>query len=149
MQERYIYHYSQLQHELSLFSGALEMLRDLKNQGFKLAVATGKSRRGLNEALAHTDLQDLFDSTRTADETAGKPDPRMLHEIMDELGVAPERTVMIGDTTHDLQLAKNALTHSVAVSYGAHAVHEFANYQPVATVDDMDGLHRVLQGFRV
>ena len=148
MQARYLYHYSQLQHELSLFDGALEMLRDLKNQGFKLAVATGKSRRGLNEALAHTDLHDLFDSTRTADETAGKPDPLMLHEIMDELGVGPERMVMIGDTTHDLQLAKNALTHSVAVSYGAHAVQEFANFQPVATVDDISGLHRLLQGFK-
>ena len=149
MQARYLYHYSQMQDDLSLFSGALEMLRGLKNQGFKLAVATGKSRRGLNEALAHTELHDLFDSTRTADETAGKPDPRMLHEIMDELDVPPERTVMIGDTTHDLQLAQNARTHSVAVSYGAHALHEFEAFAPLATVHDMAELQRVLQSFKV
>ncbi len=146
---RYRVHYVQHQDDLSLFDGVLPMLEHLKASGHLLAVATGKSRRGLNQALATAQLKGVFDASRTADETAGKPDPRMLHEIMDELGVAPERTVMIGDTTHDLQLAQNARAHSVAVSYGAHAVQEFARFQPVATVDDISGLHRLLQGFKV
>lgn len=145
---RYLYHYNKLQDQVSLFDGTIDMLQTLKNQGYLLAVATGKSRRGLNEALKQANLEKFFDTTRTADETAGKPDPRMLHEIMDELEVPPERTVMIGDTTHDLQLAQNARTHSVAVSYGAHAVHEFAAFAPLATVHDMAELQRVLQGFK-
>jgi nitrite reductase/ring-hydroxylating ferredoxin subunit len=80
-----------------------------------LAVATGKGRRGLDEALAHSQLHAMFDATRTADETAGKPHPLMLQELMAELGATPERTLMIGDTTHDLQLARNAGTARVAV----------------------------------
>ena len=146
---RYLYHYSKLQDQVSLFDGTLDMLRDLKNQGFYLAVATGKSRRGLNEALAQADLKQFFDATRTADETAGKPNPLMLHELMDELEVSPQATLMIGDTTHDLQLAQNARTHSVAVSYGAHALHEFEAFAPLATVHDMAELQRVLQSFKV
>jgi phosphoglycolate phosphatase len=83
-------------------------------------VATGKSRRGLDEALQAVELRGMFDGSRTADETAGKPDPRMLHELMREFGVPPRRTLMIGDTTHDLQMALNAGCASVGVSYGAH-----------------------------
>ena len=145
MQARYLYHYSQMQDDLSLFSGALEMLRGLKNQGFKLAVATGKSRRGLNEALAHTELHDLFDSTRTADETAGKPDPRMLGELMRQFGAEPERTLMIGDTTHDLQMAVNAGCASVGVSYGAHEVAGFDVLGPRFIAHSVAELHRWLE----
>ena len=133
-----------MQDDLSLFSGTLEMLRGLKNQGFKLAVATGKSRRGLNEALAHTELHDLFDSTRTADETAGKPDPRMLHELMREFGADPERTLMIGDTTHDLHMARNAGVASVGVSYGAHEPHDFGALGPRYIAHSVAGLNRWL-----
>jgi len=79
-------------------------------------------------ALTHVELRGMFDSTRTADETASKPHPLMLQELMAEFGVAPERTLMIGDTTHDLQLAQNAGTHSLAVSYGAHEPAAFRDF---------------------
>jgi phosphoglycolate phosphatase len=125
---RYRHHYFQRQHELSLFEGSLGLLAELKSRHHWLAVATGKTRSGLNEALEHVALRGVFDATRTADETASKPHPLMLQELIAELGVSPERTLMIGDTTHDLQLAVNAGTHSVAVSYGAHEPATFANY---------------------
>lgn len=129
---RYRHHYLGAQHELSLFAGTLEMLRLLKARNHWLAVATGKSRQGLDEALATAQLKGLFDATRTADETASKPHPLMLQELMRELGAEPERTVMIGDTTHDLQLARNAGVASVGVSYGAHEPEAFANFGPLA-----------------
>jgi phosphoglycolate phosphatase len=128
---RYRHHYFARQHELSLFPGTLDMLDALKARGHRLAVATGKGRRGLDEALAHAQLHGRFDATRTADQTASKPDPRMLLELMDELGTVPGRTLMIGDTTHDLQLASNAGTPSVAVAYGAHGHEAFGSHAPL------------------
>jgi phosphoglycolate phosphatase len=128
--ERYRRHYLQLQHDLSLFAGVLPLLADLRARHHWLAVATGKSRRGLDEALHSVELQGMFDASRTADETAGKPHPLMLEQLMSECGVAPERTLMIGDTTHDLQMAVNAGCASVAVSYGAHEPESFAAYAP-------------------
>ena len=104
-------------------------------------MATGKSRRGLDEALDQVGLRALFDATRTAEETAGKPHPQMLHELMDELGVAPERTLMVGDTTHDLQLAINAGTPALAVSFGAHPVAELEALRPLAVLHDVPSLH--------
>ena len=126
---RYRHHYLARQHELSLFDGTLPMLHALKARHHFLAVATGKSRAGLNEALASTELHGLFDASRTADETASKPDPRMLHELMREFGVPAERTLMIGDTTHDLQMARHAGAASVGVSFGAH---DHAAFEPLA-----------------
>ena len=134
---RYRHHYFARQHELSMFPGTLEMLQALKARHHWLAVATGKGRRGLDEALAHAQLKGLFDGTRTADETASKPDPRMLNELMREFGAEPERTLMVGDTTHDLQLAVNAGTPRVAVSYGAHDHEAFADYAPLAIAHSM------------
>ena len=128
--ERYRHHYFARQHELVLFDGTLQMLHALKVREHLLGVATGKSRRGLDEALAGTALRGLFDATRTADETASKPDPRMLLELMEEVGITPERTLMIGDTTHDLLLAANAGTASIGVSYGAHDHASFAEFAP-------------------
>jgi phosphoglycolate phosphatase len=127
---RYRHHYFARQHELVLFEGSLDMLQALKQRHHWLAVATGKSRRGLDEALRTVQLQGLFDGTRTADETASKPHPRMLQELMREFGVDPGRTLMIGDTTHDLQLAANAGTASVAVSYGAHDTEPLRAFNP-------------------
>jgi phosphoglycolate phosphatase len=138
---RYRHHYVASQHELSLFPGTLEMLHALKARERRIAVATGKGRRGLDDALAHAQLHGLFDSTRTADETASKPDPRMLVELMDELGVAPERTLMIGDTTHDLLLARNAGTASVGVSFGAHEHESFAAFAPLHVAHSTRELH--------
>ena len=141
MGQRYRHHYVARQHELVLFDGTLAMLHALKARQHLLAVATGKARRGLDDALAHSQLKGLFDATRTADETAGKPHPRMLHELMAELGTVPERTLMIGDTTHDLQLAVNAGTPRVAVSYGAHEPAAFAQFEPLFVAHSTPELH--------
>jgi phosphoglycolate phosphatase len=138
---RYRHHYLASQHQLSLFAGVLPLLHALKNRNHWLAVATGKSRRGLDDALRSSQLHGLFDSTRTADETASKPDPCMLFELMREFGAAPQRTLMIGDTTHDLQMAANAGTASVAVSYGAHEPAAFAAHSPIAVTHTTSELH--------
>jgi len=129
--QRYRHHYLARQHELVLFDGTLPMLQALKARNHLLAVATGKNRRGLDDALAHSQLHGMFDATRTADETAGKPHPLMLQQLMAQLGVSPERTLMIGDTTHDLMLARNAGTARVGVSFGAHAPDAFAALGPL------------------
>ncbi len=141
---RYRQHYFARQHELVLFDGTLPMLAALRARHHWLAVATGKSRAGLDDALRQASLRGVFDATRTADETASKPDPRMLLELMAEFGVAPERTLMIGDTTHDLQLAANAGTASVAVAYGAHEPEGFAAYAPLAIAHSTRELHEWL-----
>ena len=142
--ERYRHHYFAKQHEIVLFEGTLEMLQALKARNHWLGVATGKSRRGLDEALQTVQLQGLFDATRTADETASKPNPQMLLELMGEFGVAPERTLMIGDTTHDLQLAANAGAARIGVSYGAHASEAFAAFEPLHVAHSVPDLHHWL-----
>lgn len=142
--ERYRHHYFAAQHKVTLFEGTLEMLQALKARHHWLVVATGKSRRGLNEALQSVELQGLFDGTRTADETASKPNPLMLLELMREFGAEPERTLMIGDTTHDLELARNAGTARVAVSYGAHDADSFAEFAPLHVAHSVPDLHRWL-----
>ena len=129
--ERYRHHYLASRNDLVLFDGTVEMLRALREKNHALGVATGKTRAGLDDALASAALQGLFDATRTADETAGKPDPRMLLELMGELGCVPERTLMVGDTTHDLQLARNAGCARVGVSFGAHDHASFASFAPL------------------
>lgn len=138
---RYRHHYVQHQDDIALFDGVLPLLADLKARQHLLTVATGKSRRGLDEALHTVELKPMFDGSRTADETAGKPDPRMLHELMAEFGVAPERTLMIGDTTHDLQMALNAGCASVGVSYGAHEPDAFHVLNPRHVAHSVRDLH--------
>ena len=138
---RYRHHYQAHQDDLSLFDGVLDMLRALRARHHWLAVATGKSRRGLDDVLHTAELQGLFDGSRTADETAGKPHPRMLHELMREFGVEPDRTLMIGDTTHDLQMALNAGCASVGVSYGAHEPDAFHALRPLQVVHSVRELH--------
>ena len=142
--ERYRHHYLATQHDISLFDGVLPMLADLKRRHHWLTVATGKSRRGLDDVLASRQLHGIFDGSRTADETAGKPHPRMLHELMREFGAEPERTLMIGDTTHDLQMAVNAGCASVGVSYGAHEPSEFGALRPRFIAHSATELHRWL-----
>jgi phosphoglycolate phosphatase len=128
--QRYRHHYMVHQNDIDLFDGVLPMLVELKLRHHWLTVATGKSRKGLNEALHDLDLKGMFDGSRTADETAGKPSPIMLHELMQEFGVDADRTLMIGDTTHDLQMALNAGCASVGVSYGAHEPDAFHDLKP-------------------
>lgn len=129
--DRYRFHYFACQHEIVLFEGTLAMLKALKERNHWLSVATGKSRRGLDAALDTSDLRHLFDGSRTADETTSKPHPQMLLELMSEFGVAPERTLMIGDTTHDLQMARSAGTACIGVSYGAHEPEAFGAFSPL------------------
>ena len=138
---RYRHHYLARQDELVLFPGTLEMLHSLKSRQHLLAVATGKSRRGLDDALAHAQLQGMFDATRTADETASKPNPLMLQQLMAEFDIAPRRTLMIGDTTHDLLLAANAGAARVAVSYGAHEPEALAVHGPLFIAHSTRELH--------
>jgi len=139
--ERYRHHYLASQNELSLFDGVLTMLQALKARHHWLAVATGKSRRGLDEVLRTVELHGVFDGSRTADETAGKPSPVMLNELMREFGVEPERTLMVGDTTHDLQMAVNAGCASVGVSYGAHEPDAFHALGPRFVAHSVAELH--------
>ena len=144
--QRYRHHYTARQNELVLFPGTLEMLHALRDRQHLLAVATGKNRRGLDDALAHSQIRGLFDATRTADETASKPNPLMLQELMAEFGTPPERTLMIGDTTHDLMLAVNAGAPRVAVSYGAHQREAFAPHAPLFIAHSTAELHAWLLG---
>ncbi len=120
MVERYRHHYLSRDAALPLFAGVREILVALKDAGYFIAVATGKSRLGLDRAMDHSGVRPLFDATRCADESRSKPDPQMLWELGDELGVRNERILMVGDTTHDLQMAVNAGAASIGVSYGAH-----------------------------
>ncbi len=132
---RYRFHFFKHQDDICVFDGILPLLAELRERGHWLTVATGKSRMGLNHALQDPQLKGLFDGSRTADETAGKPSPLMLLELMAEFGVEPERTLMIGDTTHDLQMAQNAGCACVGVSYGAHAPDGFSQFNPLFVAD--------------
>jgi phosphoglycolate phosphatase len=141
MVERYRYHYLAQDQELTLFDGVREMLTELSQHGYFLAVATGKSRVGLNRALDTAKLLSLFDATRCADETFSKPHPAMLQELTRELGQDMKRTVMIGDTTHDLQMALNAGASGIAVHYGAHPQHELQSLNPLYAANSVSELH--------
>ena len=138
---RYRFHYMAHQEDLVLFEGVLPMLQALKARHHWLAVATGKSRRGLDDALHTVQLKGLFDGSRTADETAGKPHPLMLQELMREFGTEPARMLMVGDTTHDLQMAVNAGCASVGVSYGAHEPSAFTALAPLHVAHTVADLH--------
>ncbi|WP_293779281.1 HAD-IA family hydrolase [uncultured Oxalicibacterium sp.] len=139
--ERYRYHYLTQDHGLTLFAGVPEMLEDLTGQGYLLAVATGKSRAGLDRALDVSGLRRFFDATRCADETFSKPHPAMLQEITKDLGQEMHRTVMIGDTTHDLLLARNAGASGVAVHYGAHTPDDLRTLSPLYAANSVAELH--------
>jgi phosphoglycolate phosphatase len=142
--ERYRHHYLGQDKDLSLFDGVREMLDDLGQQGYFLAVATGKSRVGLNRALNSTNLLSVFDATRCADETFSKPHPAMLQELTRELGQEMSRTLMIGDTTHDLQMALNAGAAGVAVEFGAHPVEQLQALNPLYSAGSIKVLHQWL-----
>ncbi|MBK1656180.1 HAD-IIIA family hydrolase [Allochromatium vinosum] len=120
-----------------LFPGARETLDWMTEQGYRLAVATGKSRTGLNKALDETGLHGVFHATRTADETFSKPHPQMLLELMDELGARAGETLMIGDTEYDLQMANNAGVRSLAVCYGVHEPGRLLACEPLACLDSL------------
>lgn len=123
-----------------LFEGALGTLDSLRDRGIELAVATGKSRRGLDRVLASLSLSNFFDTTRCADETRSKPHPMMVHEIMAERGKSAAKAVVIGDSEYDLGMAREAGVRSVAVSFGVHSEDRLAAYAPLAIVHDLPAL---------
>lgn len=133
-------HYLARDGEIALFEGVAAALARYKEAGYWLAVATGKSRRGLDRALQAAGFAGLFDITRCADECHSKPHPQMLHEIGDYLGVAATRTVMVGDTTHDLQMAGNAGAAALGVGYGAHDRAALEALSPLAVFDSFPEL---------
>lgn len=137
MAERYRLHYLASDGSLSLFDGVREMLESLSDQGFQLAVATGKSRRGLDRVFAASGIGDFFAASRCADECFSKPHPQMLHELMEEFLTSPERILMIGDTTHDLQMAINAGVDGLAVTYGAHSEAQLRALQSLAQLSSV------------
>lgn len=122
------------------FAGAEALLHDLRRQGRTLAVATGKSRAGLDRVLGHTGWGGLFAATRCADETASKPDPLMLRQLLAETGVPVRRAVMIGDTIYDLAMAEALGMPSIGVTYGVHAPDRLLQHRPLALCDSIDAL---------
>ena len=129
---------------LTLFPGVPELLVELKERGHRLAVATGKPRRGLDRALQSSKLGALFDATRCGDETQPKPHPAMLLELMLELELEKNELLMIGDTSHDLGMAQNAGVDAVAVSYGAHPEESLQALAPRACVSSVEELRQWL-----
>ncbi len=141
---RYRHHYFARDPAIPLFAGARDMLEELDTTGFLLGVATGKSRAGLDHALAQHDVGRYFTATRCADEGFSKPHPDMLLRLMERVGATPGETLMIGDTTHDLELARNAGVAALAAAYGAHAPEGLAQQPSLATVHSIPELRRWL-----
>lgn len=125
---------------MDFYPGVRDTLDTLLKDGHHLAVATGKSRRGLNRILNEMGLEDYFHSSRCADETQSKPHPQMLAELLDEFSVGPERAVMIGDTEYDMDMARQIKMPRIAVSYGAHHIDRLRPFEPVLCLDQMDKL---------
>ncbi len=123
------------QTEALLFPGVAEGLESLAQRGYLLAVATGKSRRGLQKVLEETNIGHLFVTTRCADETFSKPHPKMLEDILAHTGMTPDQALMVGDTIYDMQMAQNARMARLAVSYGVHKREQLLEHMPVACAD--------------
>jgi len=146
----YSRHFSESQAlpDVSLFTGVEDVLAELKEAGATLAVATGKSRRGLNRVLSELGMQTLFAHTRCADETRSKPHPLMLQELLDEAWMTVEQAVMVGDSIYDLAMAEQAGMASIGVTYGVHTREQLLLHQPLAVVDDVGGLRSALEVWR-
>ena len=142
---RYRHHFLIQDAAIPLFAGARETIAELHGAGYWLGVATGKSRAGLDRVLESTGLKQYFHATRTADQTFSKPDPAMLFELLDELAVTAGRALMIGDTTHDVQMAQNAQVDVVAVGHGAHPPEQLRELNPLALVKDFAELRAWLK----
>lgn len=144
--ERYRAHFfSSNEAPSSLFEGAREVIEGLRDQGYLLAVATGKGRSGLDHALETTGLGEFFHATRTADETFSKPHPEMLHQILDEFGLTPSQALMIGDTEYDLQMASNARMPSLGVDYGVHERERLLRLRPLDCLGDINEIPEWLE----
>ena len=135
--EQYRHHFLGAdQTRMPLFPGVRELLQELAESGYLLAIATGKARRGLSMVLEETGLADLFVASRCADEAFSKPHPQMLLDILAETGLEPADAVMVGDTVYDLQMAQNAGMDSLAVSYGVHDHKRLLQHEPLHCFDD-------------
>ncbi len=143
--DRYRHYFLAQDQSIPLFDGAEETVTELRNGGYLLAVATGKSRNGLDRVMDSSGMRGYFHASRTADETFSKPHPAMLLELMDELAVSAGRTLMIGDTTHDLQMAINAGVDAVGVTHGAHPEDQLRELNPLALLDDFADLRAWLR----
>ena len=144
--DHYRRHYLGQDAEIPLFDGARELIAEMRERGHLLAVATGKARRGLDRAFAHTGLAPFFHASRTADETHSKPHPAMIEELLGQLMVEPERALMIGDTTHDLEMARNAGIASLGAAYGAHPPEGLEALNPLAVCHSFAELAEWLRG---
>jgi phosphoglycolate phosphatase len=142
--ERYRHHFLRLDGGIRLFPGVTDLLVELHAAGFHLAIATGKSRRGLARSLAATGLERYFHASRCADEGFAKPHPGMLQALMNELAVGSNRTLMIGDTTHDMQMARAAAVASLGVCWGAHPVDALLACEPLACAHSIQELREWL-----
>lgn len=145
MIDRYRLHFLRRDGGTRLFDGARELLDELRNEGYLLGVATGKSRRGLDRAIEGCGLAGVFDMTRCADEGHSKPHPGMLQAIIDGLATTPEQTLMIGDTTHDIQMAQAAGASALALTHGAHGREVLQSAAPLALLDDLPALRQWLR----
>jgi phosphoglycolate phosphatase len=143
---RYRHHYLEREPQIPLFDGVRELLAELDAAGYLLAVATGKTRAGLARVLEMNQLTGIFHATRCADEGLPKPHPDMLLHLMDRLEVRPQETLMVGDTTHDVELAHSAGASAIAVTYGAHPHGELTQLEPLATVQTVAELRQWLAG---
>jgi len=141
---RYNVHYNAGENQIVLFEGVAEAIPVLHDQGFKLGVATGKGRGGLNRALINSGLGQYFGATRCVDECYSKPHPEMLLQLMDVLDATPDRTLMIGDTSFDLQMAENAGVSSLGVTYGAHSLNSLLPFKPLAHFDEFSKVNQWL-----
>ena len=135
--ERYRHHFFLYDQELALFEGIVPLLDDLKGREIRLGVATGKTRIGLDRVLQSKQLEGHFDCTRCADESEGKPHPAMLFDIMERLALDPHDVLMVGDTTHDIQMAASAGVDSMAVTYGAHSKRTLLMSEPTTLVSSV------------
>lgn len=129
------------------FAGVAELLNDLSDQGILLAVATGKSRQGLDRVLVQTKSRDVFITTRAASETKSKPNPLMLAEILAETGIDVSEAIMVGDSSYDLEMAKNIAMPRIGVSYGVHSSEVLEKYQPLYIADNVSVLQQFLNEY--
>jgi len=140
--DRYRHHFVDASEiPMPMFPYATKMLGSLKQRGYLLAVATGKARRGLDRVFRDVHCRHLFDATRCADETESKPHPRMLNELMQELNVSAEQTLMVGDTEFDMVMASNAGVDAVGISHGVHERQRLLKHQALVCVDSIEQLH--------
>ncbi|BBP43818.1 HAD family hydrolase [Thiosulfativibrio zosterae] len=141
MANAYSQHFLQDSNEqMETFSGALELLAALREQGVKVAIATGKSRRGLDQVLREYSMGHLFDMTRTPHESASKPNPLMLSQILEAFKLQPHQAVMVGDTEFDMEMAHRIGMDRVGLTHGVHEADRLQKFAPLKLFDDLAGL---------